>query len=249
MSDQDIFDNDADNTNKDDLIGTTEQADDKDPAAELLSGITNDDGTPKYKSVEDALNASKHAQDHISKLESELAELRNKGNPTEKLDELLDIVKSKGRGQGEDENDASTMKPEDVLGIVKDYLTDTKAAETRESNINTVTNHYKSRYGKDASEKLYGAAADLGFSKGEINRMIAQNPNAVLKMLGEEKQKKSADPVGGTGSVDTAQFQGKPTAPPKSIMGVSSSKDLTDAWKASQRRTLERLGYNPDEMM
>ena len=250
MSDQDIFD---ENKVTDNAAPTDDQSndagkDDNKPD-DLLATIVNENGEPKYKSTEEALKGAAAAQDHIKNLESELAKLRDKGNASDKLDELIDVVKqSKGSGKGDEEN-TSTLKPEDVLGIVKDYISDSKAAESRESNINTVVNTFKTRYGKDASEKLYGKAEDLGFSKEEINRMIASNPNAALKVLGEDKVKeKSADPVAGKGGVATANFQGKPEAKPTTIMGSSSSAELTDAWRASQRKTLERLGYNPDEV-
>jgi len=249
MADQDIFD-DGKVTNQ--AAGASDQgaaaAKPDDASADLLKSIVNESGEQKYASTDEALKGAAAAQDHIKNLETELASLREKGNATDKLDELLSAVKeSKGSGQG-DEN-TSTMKPEDVLGIVKDFITDSKAAESRQSNIDTVANTFKTRYGKDASDQLYGKAADLGLGREEINRLIANNPNAALKVLGEDKAKQSvADPVAGQSGVAAAAFQGKPESKPASIMGSTSSKDLTDAFAASRRRTLERLGYNPDEV-
>ncbi len=250
MPDPDIFDDNKVTTpakDADDKSAAPATDDNKNATDQLLSSVVNEDGTKKYGNLEDFAKGAANAQDHIKKLESELAEVRNKGNASDKLDELLDAVKeSKGSGQGDD---TSTMKPEDVLGIVQDYLKDNKAAETREDNISTVTKVFRDRYGKDASDKLYAKSDDLGFSREEINRMIANNPNAALKVLGEDKAKaKTSDPVGGEGGVATSQFTGKPTPQAESIMGPTSSKQLTDAFAASKRRTLERLGYNPDEV-
>lgn len=248
MSDQDLFDDDKGKNENTDSSKTNQEAGSVENTSEdLLKTVLNENGEPKYSTVEDLAKGAANAQDHIKNLEAELATLRDKGNASDKLDELMEAVKeSKGSGQG-DEN-TSTMKPEDVLGIVKDYLTDTKAAESRETNISTVTSHFKSRYGKDASEKLYGKAEDLGFSREEINRMIANNPNAALKVLGEDKAKSSkTDPLS-TNGVSTSQFSGKSDEKPTSVMGPTTSARLTDSWKASQRKTLERLGYNPDEV-
>jgi hypothetical protein len=246
MPDQDIFDEDE-GKNKETPAEQTPPDGEEKPgestpeADQLLSLITNEDGTPKYKTLEEMAKGAAHAQEHIRNIESELAEAKAKGNPTEKLEELLEAVKSKGSGQGEE---ASTMKPEDVLGIVKDFFSDVKAAESRENNISTVTTVFKERYGKDAREKLYGKAEDLGFSKEEINRMIATNPTAALKVLGEDAPKrKQADPVGGMG-VSTSQFRETPPSQPKSVMGHTSQKVLMDAWEQSKQKTLERLGYN-----
>lgn len=246
MSDQDLFDEATDKTPAGGEPTSKPQAT-PDVSADLLKTIVNDEGQPKYASVEEALKGAASGQEHIRKLEAELKELRGKGNAEDKFEELLAAVKeSKGSGKGEE---ASTMKPEDVLGIVKDYLTDTKAAETRDSNIKSVTNHFRTKYGEAASETLYSKAADLGFSKSEINAMIANNPNATLKILGEDKPAtKSTDPVTAKGGYNPAQFSQKPAEKPETIMGPTSTAKLTDAWTASKRRTLERLGYDPDKV-
>ena len=247
MSDQDLFDENKVETPADDATTNTPSATPDDPAADLLKGIVNEDGNPKYANTEEALKGAAAAQEHIRKLEAEMKQLREQGNAGEKLDELLEAVKeSKGSGQGEE---ASTMKPEDVLGIVKDYLSDAKAAESRESNIKTVTNHFRTKYGKDASDKLYGKAEDLGFDKSEINAMIAKNPDAVLKIMGEDKATtKATDPVTAQGGIPATGLTGKPDTKPETVMGPTSSDKLVNSWKDSQRRTLERLGYNPDEV-
>ena len=243
MADQDIFEDTKGENNADadpTKAAAAAGSDDSKPTDQLLKSIVNEDGTPKYASTEEALKATAHAQDHIKNLETELAALREKGNASDKIDELMEAMKSKGSGQGEEST--STMKPEDVLEIVQSHLKDSKAAETRQDNINSVANVFKSRYGKDASEKLYGKAEDLGFGKEEINRMIATNPKAALKVLGEGTPVKQASEVLGSPGVDTANFRGQPAAKPKSIMGPTKSGDLVDAWKASQQKTLERLG-------
>ena len=242
MSDKDIFDE----NNKDDepVITNDEPITPDEPTADqLLAKIVNEDGTPKYNSIAEALVASEHAQKHIKTLEADNSALKDKGNASDKLDELLEAVKNQSKGSGKDEGDVSAMNPKDVLGIVKEYLDDTKASETRTNNINMVAKAFKDRFGKDASEKLYGKADDLGFSRSEINGMIAQNPNAALTILGVEmKQAPNKDVVTTPSSVDAAQFRGTPDETPASVMDISSSKDLTDAWKASQERTLKRLG-------
>ena len=246
MSDQDLFEENKVETPAEGDLTKTPAATPDNSAEDLLKSIVNEDGKPKYANAEEALKGAAAAQEHIRKLEAEMKELREKGNATDKLDELMEAVKgSKGSGQG-DEN-TSTMKPEDVLGIVQDYLKDTKAAEARDNNIKTVTNHFRTKYGKDASEKLYSKAEDLGFSKSEINKLIANNPDAVLKVLGEDKPTaKNTDPVTASGSVNPAQFSGQAPAKPETIMGPTSSAKLTDAFAASKRRTLERLGIDPD---
>jgi len=240
MSDKDIFDEknkpDESIITNDEQIKTDEKSTDQ-----LLNSLVNDDGTPKYKTVEEALVGAANAQKHIKTLESDNTALKEKGNASDKLDELLEAVKQ-SKDSGQDDNNVSTMNPEDVLGIVKDYFSETKASETRTSNIKTVANAFKDRFGKDASEKLYGTAADLGFSRGEINSMIATNPNAALKVLGVEGVQQKTDVVTTPTGVNAGNFLQKPELKPTSVMDLSSSKDLTDAFNASKQRTLKRLG-------
>lgn len=213
----------------------------KPDADKLLASIVNEDGTPKYGSQEEALKALSHAQEHIKTLETDNAVLKDKDTASDKLDELLDTIK-KSNESGKGEKDTSAMKPEDVLGIVKEYFDDTKASETRTNNINTVTTVFKERFGKDASDKLYEKADDLGFSRDEINSMIANNPNAALKVLGIEAKKPANDIITHKPGFDTSEFRTPGEEAPKSAMALSSAKDLTDNWNASKARTLKRLG-------
>ncbi len=244
MPDEDIFDKDKD---KDDTIITNDDDDNEGKKADqLLADLKNEDGTQKYKTLEDALKAAAHAQDHITKIEGENAELKEKGNASDKLDELLKAVKE-SKGSGDGEKIPPTMNPEDVLSIVKEYFDDTKAADSRQGNIDTVVKAFKDRYGKDAKEKLYGKADDLGFSRKEINSMIAENPNAALKVLGiEAKQKEPKDTLVNQGSFGTEQFRGNPDPKPKSVMGATKQGELVDAWRACKERTLKRLNLTED---
>ena len=243
MSDQDIFNKEEEATNieSDENTNLSGLENETNTTDQLLASIVNDNGEQKYKTTEEALKASAHAQDYIKQLETENAEYKEKGNPSEKLDELLAAVKqSKGSGEGED---PAAMKPEDVLTIVEKYISGNKATETKQTNIDTVVTVFKDRYGKDASKELYEKANDLGFAPEEINRMIASNPNAALKVLGvTPKDKPTIDTVLPNGQIGASQFQGTPDQAPTSIMGSTKSSDLTDAWKATQKRTFERLG-------
>lgn len=247
MSDQDLFEGNDDIPPAEPPTGDIPPGDNDELVVDqLLKSIVNEDGEPKYKTPEEAIKANAHAQKHIKQLEADLAELKEKGNASDKLDELLEAVKqSKGSGTGD--IDTSAMKPEDVLTIVKEFFTESKTAEIRESNINTVVSTYKQRYGKDASKELYGKADDLGFSKTEINKLIANNPTAALNVLGVKPIEYKPDVISNTGHYDTAHFRQAPDEKPKSIMGVSSSKELVDAWHAQQKKTLERLGVTLDK--
>lgn len=240
MSDQDLFENDKDKpaTPVTPEPGKAPQSSDY---TSILSGIVNQEGKPKYATVEDALKGAAHAQAHIAKLEQEMAELKAKTESAKKIEDLIGALEAKKDPTKENSKEPTKVDPADIQKIVQDVLQDVNQKATKEQNVKTVTSVFKKLYNDKASETLYGKAEDLGMSKAEINSLIASNPKAALKLLGvEDKPSKDVDPTSST--VDPSRFQGQPPQKPKSVMGYVSNKDLTESWLATKQKTLKQLG-------
>ena len=207
-----------------------------------LGLITNDDGSQKYATAEEALKGSVHAQSHISTLETELKELRENAEKNKSMDDIIAAIENKKDDKsGSSQNQG--VSPEQLTEAVGKLLDDRESVASRKENVTTVTSVFRNLYGEKASETMYSKANDLGFNKDEINSMIATNPNAALKVLGVDVTKqKSNDPVMGSGSNLAENFSSKEDPKPQTIMGSTNSKDLTEAWKLSQAATLKRLG-------
>ena len=207
-----------------------------------LGLITNEDGTQKYATAEEALKGTVHAQSHITKLESELKELREQAETGKSMKDVLDALNKKSEDKS-GEQQVQGISAEDVAAQVEQLLVKRDTETTTQANITTVTSAFKKLYGDKASETMYGKAKDLGFSEDEINSMIATNPTATLKILGVGGViTVQSDPITDGGGHVADLSGGKPTEKPETIMGATNSKTLTDSWKASQAATNKRLG-------
>lgn len=243
MSDQDLFEEDKDKDKGQEPNKEVQTPSSQTPNYDqMLAMIVNDEGSPKYKSVDDALKGAAFAQAHIAKLEQELAELRNGQGNAKKIEDVLAALQAqKGTDQipsGEGENKVS---PTDIQEVVKNVMMDINNSAAREQNVKTVTNKFKELYGEKASETLYGKANDLGMSREDINGLIAKNPVAALKLLGVDSKNTPLDDIRKS-SVNTEQFNQKAEPEVKSVMGYVKTKDLVESWKASKEKTNKRLG-------
>ena len=207
-----------------------------------LGLILNEEGEQKYKTAEEALKGSVHAQSHITNLEAELKELRAGADSNVSMEKILEALKNKPDDKSGEQVPVG-ITADDIAKQVETLLTKRDVETTTQTNITTVTSVFKKLYGEKASETMYSKANDLGFSQDEINGMIATNPKATLTILGVDKEKiAAADPTvnGGGHAVDLSG--GKPVETPATIMGATDSKALTNAWKLSQEATNKRLG-------
>lgn len=208
-----------------------------------LGLILNDEGKQKYSTPEEALKGSVHAQSHIANLEAELKTLRANDDKSASMEKIIKALQD-NKGVDKDDKTVAPVVTEEALGeMLTGILNERESVSARETNVTTVTSVFSKLYGDKASETMYGKANDLGFSKDEINQLIATNPQAAMKVLGVESVKPVAKDVTIEGGVNSAALnleKGEPEV--KSSMGYISSKELDDNFKASQARTLKRLG-------
>ncbi len=205
-----------------------------------LATILNDEGKQKYATVEEALKGSVNAQEHIKTIEAELKTLREDADKGVNMEQILDALKA-SKTEDNSETPATGITPEQLASSVEQLLDKRESVQSQKQNVTTVTSLFKEKYGEKASEVMYGKANDLGFSKSEINSMIAHNPKAALAVLDSSLKGTTVDVVTSGGDVNTAAFQIKGEEKPRSVMGATNSKELTDSWKISQAATLKRL--------
>lgn len=183
------------------------------PLATLLNEIKNERGEPKYKSVEDALNALKHSQEYIptlkqtkDELEARLQEVSAKAAKVEALELIVQELTQKV-GQPQQTTQAG-ITPEQVAELVTQTLTKTQLQAKEQENVTTVVTTLKNAYGDKAEEVFGKKAEELGLTIAEFNAMAKRTPQAVLQLVGVTPQKTTA--VGAiTSTVNTAGFQPK----------------------------------------
>lgn len=207
----------------------------------LLSTIVNEEGKPKYSSVQDALKALASSQAHIKTLESENSQLREAKTTALTLEDVLKAIKPSA-----DTAPAPVAAPpkpadeQDIPTIVANALAKIETEKTAAKNVALVVEKMKETFGDAASTSFYTKAAELGFDKADINALAQKNPSAVFKLLGIEDKKPTNKP---TGSIRTDAFVNPPTSQPKrSGMANGSTKDLVSEWQRVKDKVNQELG-------
>lgn len=215
MSDQTIF-NESTNTEATPSTTTAASGQHSNDTvyADLLNGIRNSDGVPKYKDVQTALQALAASQSFIETLKTEKAETERKlaeaANGLSKQEELERTVRELIQKQNEQRPTGEAhMSPEQIAEMVNRTLSANQLQQTSKQNQTSVANALKQQFGEKAEEAYNAAAEDNGFTVAEFNALAAKSPKAVLKMLGVSGQatSKSQSFAPGHNSFNSAGFK------------------------------------------
>lgn len=229
MSEQTIFDNQPDQPPVVDPPKPQFQL--PDSVAELVG-----EGK-KYASVEKALEALPHAQTHIQKLETELADLRKAQENSQSAEEVLRAIqeaKEKLQTPGAALDQEALAK---LVATTLDSQLTVREQQTRaQSNAKQVMEALRQKHGDKAKDVYVAKAEELGISVQRLNELASESPKAALAYFG-------AAPVASTrthSTVNTASLpdnrqDGLPPKPTKSLMAGASSQEV-QAYFASLRR-------------
>lgn len=210
-------------------VNTQETSEPVDVFADKLASITNEDGTPKYSDVASALESIPHAQQHISTLEKEAKELREKLAREQAAKDLL--AKQLG---AKPTQQPQSLTEDDIARIALEAQTKAEQQRTAESNVAAVNSTFSELYGSKAKEQMQTLAKESGMSVSQIRELAKSSPTAVYRLAGIEAPKKGGTPPPAPGQGTGDIINPPPTPPqPKSVMGGSNSKDLVDAWKTA----------------
>lgn len=141
----------------------------------------------KYKTVEDALKALPHAQNHISVLESENAELRKKLEMNqESVDEILTRLREADRPKFSRQETEPETKPDvPVERIVEELLTKREKQSKIKHNLDEADKLMKAKFGTKAVEVLSSKANELGVSVDTLAGIASQSPRAFMEYFKE----------------------------------------------------------------
>ena len=221
-----------------------------DPAlATMLTEIKNERGEPKYKTLQDALNALKHAQEYIPQLTQKLTEKDAevnalKGNLT-KMEELERSIQALTQKSSETPTSGPAITEEVIAELVTKTLTKTQQEAVARQNLSEVVNTMQQKFGTEA-EKIYNAkAAELGMSVQEFNVLAAKTPKAVLNLIGVTSGSTvQTTTAPNTSSINTGGFTPKPNSlvgkNTKSALVGATTQEL-NAESANARQMVEEL--------
>lgn len=245
MSDQSIFGENQNNLPQ----GTpaNQPTNQPDALATLLASIKNENGEPKYKTVEDAVKALAHSQSFIPTLQSEsrekdriIEELKTK---VQKVDTLETTLQQLIERQNTPTKTDVVIDEDKIANIVNNSLTRIQQETVQKQNIQTVTSRLQELFGDKASETFYSKAEQAGLSKQEINALAAKSPAAVFKLLDVESATVKNTGLN-QGTVNTTGFkQREDSALGRNKQGVlvgATSKDVV-AEAQNARKLVDEL--------
>lgn len=151
---------------------------------EILTAITKPDGTPKYESVDIALQSIPHAQNHISQMEQEnadlKAELAKRANSEDILNQIVSATKTPAV---ETPPVSQSMDEEAINQLVTRALTNQTVEATQQANRTKVAKAINEKFGEKSSAEYQAKLVEVGIDADTMSNLIAKSPDAALHLL------------------------------------------------------------------
>jgi hypothetical protein len=215
---------------------------------DLLLTIKNEQGEPKYKTIEDALKALANSQAFIPKLldekrtvEDELKQLREKAGKIDNIEEVLKKLTANTDTAIEKTPPASGLDADAVAKLVKDQLEALNQQGAAKRNIDEVQNALKQKFGEKVKEAVAAKAASLGTTPEKLGELAATSPAMVLALFDSQKSSVSPTPAG---SVKLPSVP-KPLAverPAKSVLLGATSREQKEHMLEHKRAIYQKYG-------
>lgn len=216
---------------------------------DLLASIKNEQGEPKYKSVQEAIKALANSQAFIPQLlgekktlEDEIVKLREKASKLDNLDEVIAKLSAKDTEHNRQETPATgSLSEEAVVNLVKNVLAQSQTENKAKTNLTLVHNSLASKFGEKTKEIVAKKAQELGTTPEKIGELSASDPNLVLALF-QAAPTRTPTPL--TSSVhlpnETEKF--KAAAPTKSLLLGATSKEQAALMADIKREVYEKYG-------
>lgn len=150
------------------------------PYADRLKEIVNEEGVPKYKSVEDALEGLAHSQEFIAKLKEENQQFRSELDKRLSAEAVLKELKAESKP---DEKPSSEFSPEAIQELVDKRLEAKTAEEKARANENYVQAKLRERFGDESGKIVASQAEKMSLSKEDLRSLSQKSPEAVLQLF------------------------------------------------------------------
>ena len=244
MSDQDMFNEKEDNNQENNSSDPATSS--ENPFADRLMSIKNENGEPKYKDVESALEALKHSQDFIKTLQTEKKtseqQLQEIQAELEKRKSVEEVVQSLTQNNQPKTTESETPAQRQGLDEdrVREYvegLLQQKTAEQQETeNLNKVTSTLYQQHGDQAAKLIKDRAKELNTTPTELEKIARTNPNMALSLLGGGSITSQTPTMSSNNPPRHVQKSNEMPRPEKKLLTTGASKtDIQDAWEKSKQ--------------
>lgn len=185
----------------------------------------------KYASVEKALESLPHAQQHISKIEQENAELRQKMQEALAIEEVYKKLTESMNAPPQATPAGKVLDEASIADLLEKKLSEREREKEAKANVDRVKQALTGKYGDKAKEVYEAKAKELGLGMDFLNEVVRRSPRAAEELFGI-KPKDNAAPT--RGSVNTDMLNNNPRPPAKPTLGPLSGGDLMSAWKRAK---------------
>ena len=197
-----------------------------------LKGIVNENGEPKYSTIEDALKGAAHAQQYIAELKGKLSDFEGKYNETQaelaqrkSVEEVVSRLTAK-EDQGSQETPAPQGLDEATLSqLVEQQLNKRDQLSKAQQNEALVNETLFSTFGEKAMEIVQAKAKELNISVKRVQELSQESPQAVLSLFGAKQSNQGASPTMGTQRLPDVPKPDVLEKPKRSLLAGASSRD------------------------
>lgn len=219
---------------------------------DLLSGIRNEKGEQKYKTLKDAIVGLQNAQEYIPDLKQTLLnkdiEIEKLRAEAKRVADLEEAVKKLTERRSDEGLPPKSISEQDIAELVNRSLDSTLSQRemiaAQKQNIKSVVDALQSTFGADAEKKFYDKATELGMTVAEFNALAAKSPKMVLSTLGVQNKQPTQPFTPTQGSVNTQGF----TPPTDSFVGRNKTPTLIGATSQDLRDESRKANQMVDEL-
>ena len=241
------------NNNDDDLFKSSDPTPrSNDPFADKLSSIKNENGEPKYKTVDDALQALAHSQQFIETLKQEKHAVEQERDAAKaevdkraSVEDVIARFTNSNPPKDPDMTDPSknVLDENSIKDIVSSLLQSKQTEDSQFNNVKTVFDALTNEYGDKAREVVNRRASELQTTPEKLRELAKENPSLVLSLL--SNQKVVSDTPTKSTIITQSQTPKQPELPKpeRSVMrGGMSNKELSEIWGQVRDHTHNKLG-------
>jgi hypothetical protein len=173
---------------------TTEESEE---VTSYLERLVKDRGD-NWKDPEVLAKGKIEADRFIEDLKRQNEELRKDLQREDKLDNLIELIKSTkatddhGGSKTDDHSDedrahnsGSEFSEEKIAALIKQHIAERETETTREKNVREVQEYLDRKYDDGGRKLISSLSSEIGMSKEELKGLAASNPKAFLRLVGD----------------------------------------------------------------
>lgn len=214
-----------------------------------LKGIVNENGEPKYSTIEDALKGAAHAQTYIAELKQKLAETEGKYTESQteiakrqSVEEVLARLQPTQQPPKQETPAPQGLDEASLSELIQKQLSQRDQLSKAQQNESEVDVALKARYGEKANEIVLAKARELGISVQRVKELSQESPTAVLALFGAAQSRQGASVTRGSQSFPASPQMDELVLPKKSLLAGATSKDQAAFMAQIKERVYKRNG-------